>query len=60
MSQEEYTLFKGKAQYNPPETWVTYAWSEVLADGPETKNFPNDKVAQAYFSAIQETDYYKL
>jgi hypothetical protein len=60
MSQEEYKLFKTEAQFNPPETWVSYGWYERFDNGVEIKYFPNDLVAKAYFAAIQENNYYKL
>jgi len=60
MTKEEFELFKGEARFNPPEDWVTYGWVEVFDDYPETKNFPSEKVAKAYFSALQITDFYKV
>jgi hypothetical protein len=60
MTVEEYTAFKLEAQFEKPESWVTYGWHDPFEGKPQTKNFPNEKIAKAYFSTIKETNFYQV
>lgn len=61
MTKEEYDLWDKSDPWDQLDGWIEYSWESYHDGHLETfyMNFPNEKVAKAFFSAHNIKNYYQ-